>query len=103
MIRSITTPLGFYVLSLLIVEATLAIVLTSSKLSPENVWIGFLWMVGVFIGVLVVVTFFAACSPKKLLYGKEEHREPTLEPSALKDQIEDLIVANVKNECLKKS
>ena len=37
------------------------------------------------------------------LWIKEEHREPLLEPSALKDQIEDLIAANVKSECLKSS
>jgi energy-coupling factor transporter transmembrane protein EcfT len=101
LIRSITTPLGFYVLALLIIEATLAIVLTSSKLPLENIWTGFMWMVGVFIGVLIVVTAFAAISPKRLLYGKEEHLKPMLEPSALKDQIEDLIFANVKTECLK--
>jgi len=39
--------------------------------------------------------------PKRLLYGKEEHANPALEPSALRDQIEDLIQANVKQECLK--
>jgi hypothetical protein len=39
-IRSITTPLGFYVLALLIVEATLAIVLVSGKLSDDHAWVG---------------------------------------------------------------
>ena len=99
--RAITTPLGFYALALLIVEATLAIVLTWSKLDAAHVWSGFLWMIGTFIGVLVIVTVLTIWNPKNLLYGKEEHASPALEPSALKDQIEDLIAANVKTECLK--
>ena len=37
-IRAISTPLGFYVLSLLIVEATIGLVLTASKLSEDHVW-----------------------------------------------------------------
>jgi heme A synthase len=101
LIRSITTPLGFFVLALLIVEATLGIVLSASKLSEQHVWTGFLWMAGVFIGVVLVVAGLTIFSPKNLLYGKEEYVNPTLEPSALKDQIEDLIAANVRPDCLK--
>ena len=99
-IRSITTPLGFYVLALLIIEATLTLVLTRSSLSPEHVWSGFLWMIGIFIGTIIVVTLFAALKPQHLLFGKEEHLAPMLEPSALRDQIEDLIQENVKPESL---
>jgi hypothetical protein len=102
-IHAITTPLGFYVLALLIVEGTLCIVLTASKLNEEKVWSGFLWMIGVFIGVVVVVTLFAWLNPRHLLYGKEEPSNPELEKSALRDQIEDLIYANVKQECLQKA
>ena len=102
-IQSITTPLGFYVLALLIVEGTLCIVLTASKLDAAKVWCGFLWMIGIFIGVIVVVTAFACLNPRHLLYGKEEHSNPELEKSALRDQIEDLIYANVKEECLQKT
>jgi len=97
----IKTPLSFYVLALLIVEATLAIVLSFSKLNEQHVWEGFKLMIWVLAAVLLIVTLFAVFSPKNLLYGKEEHLKPLLEPSALKDQIEDLIVANVKSECLK--
>jgi hypothetical protein len=43
-IQAISTPLGFYVLSLLIIESTLAIVLTCSKLTEEHIWIGFKMM-----------------------------------------------------------
>ena len=103
MIQAITTPLGFYVLSLLIVEATLGLVLTTSKLSEAHVWIGFFVMIGLFLIVFVVVSGLVVWSPKNLLYGKEEHFSPALDPSALQDAIEDLIEANVKPECLQKS
>jgi hypothetical protein len=100
-ILAISTPLGFYVLSLLIVEATLAIVLTASKLSEEHVWWGFFVAIGLFLLVLVVVTGLVIWSPTHLLYGKEEHSNPALDPSALQDTIEDTIAAKVKSECLK--
>ena|SRR6266576_1622653 len=100
-IRSITTPLGFFVLALLVVEVTLGIVLSRSRLPEQYVWPGFLWMVGIFIGVVVVVTALTIFCPKNLLYGKEEYVNPSLDSSALNDAIEDLIVANVKPDCLK--
>lgn len=37
---------------------------------------------------------------KNLLYGKEEHSLPQIEPSALQDQIEDIIFKRVRRECL---
>ena len=100
-IGAISTPLGFYVLSLLIVEATIGLVLTASKLSVEHVWWGFFVAVGLFLLVFIVVTVLVIWFPKNLLYGKEEHLNPALEPSALRDAIEDTIVAKVKPECLK--
>jgi hypothetical protein len=100
-IRAITTPLGFYVLSLLIVEATIGLVLTASKLSEAHVWWGLLVVIGLFLFVFVVVTALVIWNPKNLLYGKEEHSNPALDPSALRDAIEDTIAAKVKSECLK--
>jgi hypothetical protein len=100
-IRAISTPLGFYVLSLLIVEATLGLVLTASKMSEEHVWIGFFVVIALFLIVFAVVTGLVIWSPRHLLYGKEEHSNPALDHSALQDAIEDTIVANVKPECLK--
>jgi hypothetical protein len=47
-IRAISTPLGFYVLSLLIVEATIGLVLTASKLSEDHVWYGFFVAIALF-------------------------------------------------------
>jgi hypothetical protein len=95
-IRAISTPLGFYVLSLLIVEATLGLVLTASKLSEEHVWWGFFVAIGLFLVVFAVVTVLVIWHPRNLLYGKEEHSNPALDPSALRDAIEDTIEAKVK-------
>lgn len=58
-------------------------------------------MITLFIGVLVIVSLFTWLAPQNLLFGKEEHSNPQLDPSALKDQIEDLIHLNVKAESLK--
>jgi cyanate permease len=100
-IRSVNTPLGFYVLTLLIVEATVAIVLSWSKLSEEHVWDGFLCMLAIFAVVVIFVTILVFWLPRNLLYGKEEHVNQALETSALKDQIDDLIAKKIKGECLK--
>lgn len=100
-IRAISTPLGFYVLSLLIVEATIGLVLTASKLSEDHVWWGFFVAIGLFLLVFIVVTVLVIWFPKNLLYGKEEHSNPALEPSALRDAIEEIITVKVKPESLK--
>ena len=69
-LQKVTTPLGFYVLTLLILEGTLSIVLTCSKLTEEHIWSGFLWMVGVFIGVVILVSLFVWKKPESLLFEK---------------------------------
>lgn len=101
-LQQVKTPLGFYVLTLLILEGTLSIVLTCSKLTEDHIWIGFLLMVIMFIGVVVLVTLFVWLKPESLLFEKEQYLPPELDPSALKDQIEDLIYKNVKPESLQK-
>lgn len=99
-LQQIQTPLGFYVLALLIVESTLGLVLTAANFGEEYKWLGFLCMIGVFAIVVAIVTILTAWKPKNLLYGKEEHSLPQIEPSALQDQIEDIIFARVRRECL---
>jgi hypothetical protein len=91
----------FLCIALLIIETTLCIVLTAAKFDQYYKWLGFLWMIGVFAAVVVIVTILTAWRPKNLLYGKEEHSIPQIEPSALRDQIEDIIFERVKPECLK--
>lgn len=58
-------------------------------------------IVGFCVLVVCIVTCLLVWDPKRLLYGKDEMVNPALEPSALRDEIEDLIQANVKPECLK--
>lgn len=99
-LQQIQTPLGFYVLALLIVESTLGLVLTAANFGEEYKWLGFLCMIGVFAVVVAIVTILTAWKPKNLLYGKEEHSQPQIEPSALQDQIEDIIFKRVRRECL---
>jgi hypothetical protein len=101
-LRQVRTPLGFYVLTLLILESTLAIVLTCSRLTEEHIWSGFLWMIGIFIGVVCLVTLFVWKKPECLLFEKEQYLPPELDPLALRDQIEDLIFKSVKPESLQK-
>jgi hypothetical protein len=92
---------------LLIVEATLGLALTASKLNEAHVWFGFFVAVGLFLSVFLAVTGLVIWKPENLLFGAEEHSKPVLDKSALRDQIEDsiedFIYANVKPECLQKS
>ncbi len=100
-LAQIQTPLGFYVLALLIIESTLAIVLTAASFEQNYKWYGFLAMIVVFAAVVLIVTVLTFVNPRNLLYGKEEHLAPQIEPSALRDQIEDIIYERVKPESLK--
>jgi hypothetical protein len=100
-LQALTTPLSFLGLALLIIEATLAIVLSNQKLSEAHIWAGFLWMIAIFAAIVLVAVIFFWVKPQNLLFGKEELANPPLDPSALNDAIEDLIVGNVKPECLK--
>ena len=102
-VGQIQTPLGFYVLTLLIVESTLTVVLTAADIDRLYKWYGFLCMIGVFGAVVMIVTLLTFLNPRNLLYGKEEHSSPQIEPSALRDQIEDIIHQRVKSEYLKPS
>jgi hypothetical protein len=100
-LRTIQTPLAFYALALLIVETALCV--TVGLVEKDQKLTVFGWIIGVFGAVIGIVTALVIWDPKRLLFGKDEHANPLLEPSALRDQIEDLINANVKSECLKNS
>ena len=65
-LQQVKAPLGFFVLTLLILEGTLSIVLTCSKLTEEHIWSGFSWMIFAFIGVVVLVTLFVWLKPESL-------------------------------------
>ncbi len=59
-------------------------------------------MIGIFAAVVIIVTVLTIACPKNLLYGKEEHSAAAIEPSSLRDQIEDIVSQNVRSDSLKK-
>ena len=66
----IQTPLGFYVLALLIIESTLGMVLTFAKFEQYYKWRGFPLMIAVFTGVVLVVSGLTVFNPRNLLVRK---------------------------------
>jgi hypothetical protein len=99
LVRSVTNPLGFYVLVLILIESVLGI-FTAFKLTEEHTWQGFLAMAGCFALIVVIVTLFAVFAPKRLLGTREDHFAP-LDRGALQDGVEEIILKKVKPECLK--
>lgn len=72
-IEAISTPLGFFVLALLIVEAFLATVLVGANLESAQKIMG-MWL-GVVLFVIVTVAVFILVwhKPQNLTYDKEAH------------------------------
>lgn len=72
-VQSITTPLGFFVLALLIVESFLATVLLGADLDMTHKVIG-MWA-GVILFVLVMIAVFLLVwfKPTELTFDKEAH------------------------------
>lgn len=75
LINVITTPLGFFALSLLIVEGFLGIVLIGSGLSPLQKFIGLCIGTGLFVLVVVVVTVLVWKKPENLTFGEKSYLE----------------------------
>lgn len=73
MIEAVTSPLGFFVLALLIVESFLATVLLGGKVKAEDqmicVWLG----VGMFVLVVVGVWLLVCFAPANLIFDKHSH------------------------------
>jgi len=71
LISSITAPLGFFVLALLIVEVFLGAVLVGSNIAPETkaagLWVGLLAFLLVILLVFLLVWF----KPENLVYDKD--------------------------------
>ncbi len=70
---TISAPLGFFVLALLIVEAFLANVLIFAQLEPFQRWNGVLLGVGLFVLVVVVVSILTWFKPLNLTFDKTSH------------------------------
>lgn len=75
LISVITSPLGFFALSLLIVEGFLTIVLIFSNLEAEGKFYGMLIGAGLFILVVGGVWYLVKNDPKNLTFGERSHLE----------------------------
>ena len=72
-IETIDSPLGFYVLALLIVEASLAVILTVSKIPPDQVFDGLIVGATLFcivVGMVFILVFF---KPENITFDKISH------------------------------
>ena len=73
LVEAITTPLGFYVLALLIVESFLATILVLAELPTSEKMTGMWVGVAMFVIVVAVVTVFVWSKPDNLTFDKEAH------------------------------
>ncbi len=72
-IKSINSSLGFFALSLLIVEGFLGIVLIYSGLDAKGKFLGMLIGAGLFVLVIIIVSLLVAFKPKNIMFGEESH------------------------------
>ncbi len=72
-IETIKSPLGFYVLALLIAEAFIALCVIFSNLEPEKKFIGLLIGIGIFLLIIIIVALFAWFKPHNLTYNGYAH------------------------------
>ena len=72
LIDTIINPLGFYVLSLLVIEVYLGVVVVRTGADGSSPFDLAHLGVYIFIGVLTIVTLLAVCYPAALYYGKDE-------------------------------
>ncbi len=72
-IHAITSPLGFFALSLLIVEGFLTITLIFSNLDPRSKLWGMIIGAGLFFLVVIVVFVLVWFKPENLTFGENSH------------------------------
>lgn len=72
-VQAITSPLGFFALALLIVEAFLSTVLIFSNLDSDSKFWGMLIGAALFVVVIVFVFLLVWFKPKYLTYGENSH------------------------------
>lgn len=72
-IQAITSPLGFFALSLLIVEGFLTIALVFSDLDAPSKYIGMLIGAGLFVLVVIGVLLLVWFKPTNLTFGEKSH------------------------------
>lgn len=87
-LEQVKTPLTFFALALLIIEASLATIVSTGKLEPDRTFVAVVIMTFLFLVVVAIVALLTWFSPEKLTWttvkkfvGEETRRlnEPTLE------------------------
>ncbi len=72
-LKVITSPLGFFVLALLIAETMITIVLVKSDLEQAQKFYGLLLGVGMFVLVVLVVTLLVVFKAENLIFDRDAH------------------------------
>jgi len=67
LLEAITNPLGFFGLTMLIIEGILGLVVGTSKMSGDQQFCAFLILVGLCVVVIALVTVMAIVWPRSLL------------------------------------
>ena len=75
LVSVVTSPLGFFALSLLIVEGFLTIALVFSQLDSAAKFIGMLIGAGLFFLVVLGVWILVLLRPTNLTFGEQSHLE----------------------------
>jgi hypothetical protein len=73
LINAVHSPLGFFALSLLIVEGFLTITLIFSNLESESKFYGMIIGAGLFVLVVLGVWVLVWFKPKNIIFGQEGH------------------------------
>ncbi|MBU4511699.1 hypothetical protein KKD19_00435 [Patescibacteria group bacterium] len=73
LLESITSPLGFFVLSLLIVETFISMVLIFSDLPPTSKYTGMFIGAGLFVLVVIAVFLLVWFKPTHLTFSEQSH------------------------------
>ena len=73
LIETIDSPLGFYVLALLIVEACLTLILTKSNIPKEELFSGLVVGSCLFCLVVIIVAILVYFKPENLTFDKTSH------------------------------
>jgi hypothetical protein len=72
-LKVITSPLGFFVLALLIAETMITIVLVGSNLEQSQKFYGLLLGVSMFVLVVILVTLLVWFKPENLIFDRDAH------------------------------
>jgi hypothetical protein len=72
-LQVITSPLGFFVLALLITETMITIVLISSDLEKSQKFYGLILGVCMFVLVVVIVTLLVWFKAENLIFDRDAH------------------------------